>query len=622
MATDRYGVDDGWWAADGRWHDADPDTLALLRERFEESASVPAAPMWFIRTGEAHPLQDRCDVELDGGDRIDGVAELPDDLPPGVHRLLPHDGGPPTRLVAAPQRLGTWPARPRWGVAVQAYAALSERSRWIGDLRDLVAVGRWVGSHGGTVLGSSPLCEPLPTTPRQPSPYSPSSRSHLDPLVVPFDEDELGQLPGRQRPDGRVIDRDAAWAESLEAFRHRWDELGDADRNERVDEVRRTAGLAGLDRATWHAMFDALVAEHGSGWPAWPEEHRHPATRAVRDWAVEHASEVAFWAWVDEQAEEAFTRAHAELRAAGVALMGDLPVGVGADGFEAWYDQDVMAKGWRVGAPPDPLGPHGQDWGLPPLDPVLLRAEAYEPWLVTLRANLGRYDGLRIDHVMGLFRLFWIPPGGDASHGTYVRSRPGEMLELLVAIAAANGAFVVGEDLGTVEAGVRETLRDRGIAGTKVAWFEDEPAEDWSAQTLGTLTTHDLPTTTGALRGTDPSSDEGMVRRMLAFAGRQVGDSEGSVAQVEVDQVDVDQVDVDSVLVAAHQRLARAGSAIVLAALEDVVGSPDRVNLPGTVDEYPNWRVPLPVQADRLDGCPSATRIAAAMDREEPPRRP
>lgn len=606
MGTDRFGVDDGWWAADGHWHDADPDTLALLRERFEENATVAAAPMWFVRIGAAHQLHDRCDLELDGGERLDGLLELPADLPPGVHLLSPHDGGPPTTVVAAPDRLGTWPDRPRWGVAVQAYAALSDRSRWIGDLRDLVSVGRWVGPHGGSVLGSSPLCEPLPTTPRQPSPYSPSSRSHLDPLIVPFDGDEL---PPRQGPTERVIDRDRAWADSLAGLHRRWEGLPDADRGGRAEAIRRTVGLESTDRATWHAVFDALAAHHGTGWHGWPDALRHPGTRAVREWADANAGDVAFWAWIDEQTEAAFARAHADLRAAGVDLMGDLPVGVGADGFEAWYDQDVMGGGWRVGAPPDPLGPHGQDWGLPPLDPVLARAAAYEPWVATLRANLGRYDGLRIDHVMGLFRLFWIPPGGDASHGTYVRSRPGELLELLVAIAAANGAFVVGEDLGTVEAGVRETLRDRGIAGTKVAWFEEEPPEDWPAQSLGTLTTHDLPTTTGALRGTDPSIDPEMVRRMLAFAGRDPGESVGGE-------------DVEEVLVAAHARLAKAGSAVVLAALEDVVGSPDRVNLPGTVDEYPNWRMPLPVQADQLDGCPSSTRVAAAMDREELPRRP
>ena len=607
MATDEYGVDDGWWSADGHWHDADPDTLRLLRDRFEESAARPAAPLWCVRTGEAAGLRSRCALRLDDGTDLGELDRLPPDLTPGVHRLTPLDGGPTTTLVVAPDRLDTWPRQPRWGVAVQAYAALTDRSWWIGDLRDLGELGRWIGGHGGSVLGLSPLCEPLPTTPRQPSPYSPSSRSHLDPLIVAFGDDERPA----PRPAGaeRVIDRDAAWEAKLAAFRSRWDGLAEAERDRRAEHVRRAAAAPERDRAVWHAVFDHLALHHGTGWTQWPEAHRRPDSTEVSRRAAENAIEVAFLGWVHEQAEDALARTREDLARAGVSLMGDLPVGVSPDGFEAWFDQDLVAHGWRVGAPPDPLGPRGQDWGLPPLDPHLLRAAAYAPWLETLRSNLGRYDGLRIDHVMGLFRLFWIPPGGDPSHGTYVRTRPGELLDLLVAVAARSGAFVVGEDLGTVEAGARETLRDRGIAGTKVAWFEDEPPERWPAQSLGTLTTHDLPTTTGALSGADPASDEGMARRMVEFAG----------GGPDVEPGDAPADAPADVLVRAHERLAAAGSAVVLAALEDVVGSPDRVNMPGTVDEYPNWRVPLPEPVDRLARVPLAEDIARALDRSARP---
>lgn len=251
--------------------------------------------------------------------------------------------------------------------------------------------------------------------------------------------------------------------------------------------------------------------------------------------------------------------------------------------------------GWSIGAPPDPIGPHGQDWGLPPYDPHQLRAVGYEPFLATLRANFARWDVLRIDHVMGLFRLFWIPQGADPAHGTYVRFHGHELVDLVVSEAVRAGRAVVGEDLGTVEENVRETLADRRIFGTKVAWFEHDAPEHWALASLGTLTTHDLPTVAGALSETDPTADRSMIDAMHSFAQRGYDD------------------DHDDVAVAAHQRLGGASSELVLATLEDLVGSRLRVNLPGTVDQYPNWRLPLHTGVDELDDHPLAGRIADAL---------
>ena len=601
MGTDALGIDDGWWGADGVWHDADPDTVASLRERLTESAQLPSAPYWFVDPAEGPALQSRCSVRLDDGTWIEDLDALPRDLPYGVHELHPADGSPPSRLVSAPTRLATWPANPTWGLAVQVYSAMSSRSWGIGDLDDLAAVGRWAGTRGATVLGINPLADPVPVTPRQPSPYSPSSRSFLDPLILPFDEAEG---PGAA-VSSELVDRDLAWSAKVAALRARWESLPPDERSSLVADVDAGLRAPVLDRSLWHGVFDHLAVHHQSGWHRWPAGLRDPGSLDVVEHARRHVDEVAFWCWVDGTCEAALAETRAALDLYGVSIMGDLPVGVAADGFDAWFDQEVMVTGWRVGAPPDPLGPAGQDWGLPPYDPHLLRAAGYEPFLATLRASFGRYGGLRIDHVMGLFRLFWIPPGGDPSHGTYVRTRPGELLGLVVAEAARHGAFVVGEDLGTVEDQVRRACRDRGVAGTKVAWFEPEAPESWPAASLGTLTTHDLPTTAGALSGTDPAADAGMVEAMRTFAGG-------------VDE----RAGVDEVLVAAHRRLARSGSALVLATLEDVVGSQHRVNLPGTVDEYPNWRVRLPVDADRLHESPTAEAVAQALGDARPSPHP
>jgi 4-alpha-glucanotransferase len=214
-----------------------------------------------------------------------------------------------------------------------------------------------------------------------------------------------------------------------------------------------------------------------------------------------------------------------------------------------------------------------------------------------LRAMFRRFGGLRIDHVMGLFRLFWIPPGADPSQGAYVRYRVDELLALIVMEATRTGAFVVGEDLGTVEEGVRETLADHGISGTRVGWF-DGGLPEWPWQSLGTLTTHDLPTVVGAVSGRDDTADPAMAAQLLESLDTSAADAEA---------------DPTAVLLDAHAALGASGSALVLATMEDVVGSPHRVNLPGPEQGYPSWRRPLGVPIEELDAHPIARRVVRAV---------
>ena len=304
--------------------------------------------------------------------------------------------------------------------------------------------------------------------------------------------------------------------------------------------------------------------------------------------------------------------------------MADLPVGFDRDGFDAWVDQDLLALEWSVGAPPDEFNSLGQDWGLPPYVPSQLRNAGYRPWIDTVRRILRHAGALRVDHVMGLFRLFWIPIDGDARSGGYVQQFGTELLDLAVTEAVRAGAALIGEDLGTVEDHVRGSLAQREVFGYRIAWFEDDPPDVWPANTLGSLTTHDLPTLAGLWTGTDeadridaglapdPEGAEVMRRRIAAAAGMEL----------PTDQ-DAADAGADELRLAAHAALARSGSDVVVATLEDAIGVTERTNLPGTVDEHPNWRLALPVPIDELDAAGAAEVgevLRGAPDRSRPPR--
>ncbi|MCC6225680.1 MAG: 4-alpha-glucanotransferase [Microthrixaceae bacterium] len=585
MGTDNLGIDDGWWDIEGHWHHADPHTIGLIRSTLNRhgDGDTPhqGPPLWFVDAGCGEVIGCPATLRLEDGGEVEAVHNLPSDLPIGVHELVPADGGPVTTLFIAPATLPGLGGR-RWGVVAQLYAARSHRSWGIGDLSDLRMLGRWVAAHGGSVLGVNPLGEALDVVPREPSPYSPSTRRHVDPLWI--DVSDLTGHAGTPPTNGRHIHRDAVW------------------------QAKRAALLAGYEAAgaplgdgdLRHAVFCAVTEEFGCGWLGWPAELRRPDGEAVEKFTADHAEQVGFWRWVEQLADYQLFDVREELRHAGVTLLGDLTVGVDPNGFDAWCQQDTLALDMSIGAPPDAFNPAGQDWGLPPFDPWALRASAYAPLRSLLRSSFTRFGALRIDHVMGLFRLFWIPRGAGPEFGTYVRYRPEELLAVIRLEAARAGAFVVGEDLGTVEDGVRERLASSGIAGTKVAWFDGAP-EHWPPSSLGTLTTHDLPTVLGALGGGDPGADPAFAAHLREVLG------DGSTGRSDIDQ-----------LVEAHRRLANAGSDLVLVTTDDLLGATDRPNQPGGSDDYPSWCIPLPVPLEDLDDHPIAQRIATEMANARP----
>ena len=617
VATDAWGIDDGYWDVAGYWHPTSPETAAALRAAMgapDDPGAVPppgAMPIWVVRAGAAEPLLGPCELALEDGSEVRAEGALPPDLPIGYHDLRPLDGGPVTRLIVSPGRCHLPGNLRTWLLTVQLAGCRSGDSWGIGDLTDLQGIGTWAAVRGAGMLAVNPLHAPLPLVRVEPSPYFPSSRRWLNPLLLRIEE-----LPGaggdgtvealaetaRRLNAAPLVDRDAVWALKRRALDHLWTELGPDLRFERWREEMG-------DELETYARFCALADHYGSGWDAWPSDHRHPSAPGVASFAVAHAERVAFWAWVQFLVDEQLRRAEEPL-----PLLTDLAVGVDPDGADAWAMQDLLASGVRVGAPPDEFNRAGQDWGLPPFVPHALRAAAYEPlrslWRAAMGGHSGRGGGLRIDHVMGLFRLFWLPPGGSPTDGAYVRYPADELLAVLAIESVRSGAVVVGEDLGTVEDGVRERLRDAGLLSYWLAWFERAPPEEWPAQALGAVTTHDLPTIAGVWSGDDAADQRAAgIEPDEAALGRLL-DKLTSLTGLGADAA------IEDVIVSMHARLSQSPCALVAATLEDALALRQRPNLPGTTAaERPNWSLGLPVTLEQALDDPLLGRVAAALDR-------
>ena len=617
---DEWGVAPGWWATDGTWRPVDADTAAALRRAQgadDHPEGPPATPVWFVRHGESTALWSPATIELEDGTTL-AAAELPPDLPLGAHRLHPDDGGPTTALFVVPARAPR-PAR-GWGWSTQLYATRSRHSWGHGDLADLAELARWTRDGGGSLLAHNPLGAPLPTTSQQPSPYYASTRRFWSPLYLRVEDVAGAHLAadavrtaaaaGRALNHDDRIERDRVWALKRDALWAIWDRVRHSPAV--LDELGRAEHDPELTR---YATFCALSEHHDRGWDHWPASYRHPDDPAVAAFAATHGDDLAFHRWLQRCAEAQL----ADAASAGAGLMADLPVGFDPAGFDAWTDQDLLALDCSVGAPPDDFSPTGQDWGLPPYVPWRLRAAGYAPWLDTLRRVMRHCTALRIDHVMGLFRLFWIPPAGDPRHGGYVHHRADDLLDLAVLEAVRAGVALVGEDLGTVEPEVRAAMSTRDVFGYRIGWFAEDPPEAWPATTLASLTTHDLPTVAGLWSGQDaldragagqvpdPDGDHLLRARLAALAGEQPTDEAGRAGPTGVQPTSE-----RAVVLRAHAALARSGSDLAVATLDDALGVRSRPNLPGTLDEHPNWRRALPVPLEDL-GASGADEVAAVM---------
>lgn len=500
-------------------------------------------------------------------------------------------------LLVAPR---TCPQPPRsWGWMAQLYAVRSRCSWGMGDLGDLGRLASWSGCEAGAgFVLVNPLHAAAPVLPQESSPYFPASRRFLNPLYLavedlpelaladPDTREEVLRLGNEARAlnDSDRIDRDAVFRLKSRAL-------------ELLFPYARRVPFDDPDLADF-ALWCALAERHGGRYQDWPEEYRHPSSPAVARARQDLAERVVYHAWLQHLCTEQLAEAQRIARDSGmpVGLVNDLAVGVDPGGADAWAQQDALAQGMTVGAPPDSFNRNGQDWRLPPWRPDALRASGYEPFRDLVRATVAHAGGIRIDHAMGLFRLWWVPDGMSPADGTYVRYPAEDLLGILVYECAAAGAVAVAEDLGTVEPGVPETLRANGILGSAVLWFEEGGVATYPEQAFTSVTTHDLPTALGfwtddALPNT---ADRDRVRALLRAEG-------------------LDADTPEELVVAMHAFVARTPSLMAAVALGDAVGDPRQPNMPGTRDEYPNWRLPLPVALDDLPDDPAVRAVVEAV---------
>jgi 4-alpha-glucanotransferase len=616
---------------DRPWRQVLPDVVVV-----REGGTARVA----VHVDHETPVEVWVELEDDGGRRVldqedrwvdprvvDGrlVGEasflLPDDLPTGWHRLYArHPRGEADRpLVVTPQHLPLPEAvrrRRAWGFMAQLYSMRSRDSWGMGDLADLAELADWSARrHGAGFVLVNPMHAAQPVPPMEPSPYLPTSRRFLNPIYLRVEDiREVAYLPSTDRAviewqaeevrelntNASELDRDAVWAAKRAALETVFAAPRSPARQAAFEAFCAREGQGLVDFATWCA----LAERYGLATRRWPAHVRDHRCAAVEELRRELADRVGFHMWLQWCLDEQAQRCQQVAREAAmpIGVVHDLAVGVHPDGADAWALSDVLAQGVTVGAPPDAFNQQGQDWSQPPWRPDRLAELGYAPYRDMLRTVLRHSGALRVDHIIGLFRLWWVPSGLTADVGTYVRYDHEALVGILALEAQRAGAFIIGEDLGTVEPWARDYLRERGLLGTSILWFEKDTngrplrPESWRELCLATVTTHDLPPTAGYLAGEHIELRQrlGLLTRPLAEevaadeADRQaVLDQLRRLGLLGENTTERDRVE------ALHRFLTWTPAKLIGVALSDAVGDRRAMNQPGTCDEYPNWRLPL-----------------------------
>ena len=544
---------------------------------------------------------------------------------PGYYHLE-LDGQVARLAVAPPQCPFPDPGvRRPWGAAVQIPALRGPVERDFGNLGDLALTVEALAASGADAVAINPLHALFPGHGHGFSPYSPSSRTFLNTAMG--DPALVGLPPLPTGTATALIDWPAALPARLQQLRSLWEGLDVAQRGEILAEIAHQD--EGVRR---HALFDALDCHFRAaglhGWPQWPVVYRDPGSEAVAQFASEHADEVMFHRFAQWLARSGIDEVQRRATTAGMAigLVGDLAVGVDPAGSDTWAMPDVMLKGLTIGAPPDPLGPHGQNWALTTFSPEGLRASGFGPFIAMLRNAFGAHGGLRIDHAFGLARLWLIPPGCDATEGAYLSYPFADLVRLVTLEAHLAGALVIAEDLGTAPPGFTNAISARHMLGMRVLWFERAEdhgfigPQDYPAQSVAMTGTHDTATVAGWWTGTDLDWAD-RLRRLPADLDRE---------QAEAIR-DWDRGLLWSTLTGGHERpapddpqpavdaaiahVARASSALAIVPLEDLLGLEEQPNLPGTITEHPNWRRRLDRDSTALLADPVVQRRAEMLTR-------
>jgi 4-alpha-glucanotransferase len=553
--------------------------------------------------------------------RVPAVTET------GYHRLVVEDRE--IVLAVSPARCRSIedvvPDARLWGLAAQLYALPHQHDHGIGDLSGAAELARSAGEKGADALGLSPMHALFAAEPENFGPYAPSSRLFLNPLYAApeliFSAATAGVLSEIAPPaENGLID----WPEASRAKYAMLHRLFDAfvegpdwDGPLGADFARFQAEQGTLLRE--HACFEALHAQRarGTSWRQWPLDLRDPRGAAVNCFAAAHADDILFHEFLQWVTDRSLGAAQRISREAGmrIGLIGDLAVGMDASGSHAWSRQHDILLGLTIGAPPDLLNPRGQDWGLTSFSPRALEETGFSPFLATLRAAMRHVGGIRVDHAMGLARLWLIPEGNSPADGAYLNFPVSDLLRLLALESVRHNVVVIGEDLGTVPAGFHDMLEQSGIHGMRVLWFERDAQagftqpRGWGSTDVAMTSTHDLPTVAGWWKGSDinvrqqagrlgagvdPATvrqerDQDRPKLWSAFVRDHVGD--GPIPSPD---------ETESVVDAALRFVAKTEVPLSLIPLEDLLGFEDQPNLPGTVTEHPNWRRRLPIPADSV----------------------
>jgi 4-alpha-glucanotransferase len=530
-----------------------------------------------------------------------------------------------------------------WGFAVQLYSLRSQGSWGHGDLRDLADLAAWSArEHGAGFVLVNPLHAAEPVPPVSASPYLPMTRRFTSPLYLRVEDiPEYAGLPDAQRwrvdalgaplrarnATSDLIDRDDVWRAKRAAL----EIIYAVPRSSRRETgFRRFREREGDALAHW-AAWCVLAEQHGPDWRSWPEPLRDVRSVKIVAAEGEYGAAAGFHTWLQWVAEEQLAAAQQAATEAGMGtgIIHDLAVGAHPGGADAWANAGVMVRGVSVGAPPDRFNQLGQNWGQPPFHPLRLAADAYRPLRELFGAALRHSGGIRVDHVMGLMRLWWVPEGMSPAEGAYVRYDHTQTVGALASEAARAGAVAIGEDLGTVDPWIREYLASRGIAGTTMLWFAREPdgsplrPGNWRAACMAAVGTHDVPPVTAFLTGEQvtvrarlgllavPEEQERRSAELMVSQWRDMLVAEGLLpAGLEPEP--------DEFTVALYAFLARTPAELVSVSLADAVGDRRAQNLPGTSTEYPNWRIPLcgpsgrAVLLENLPGMPLVRAVAAA----------
>lgn len=636
-------------------------------------AAGPLSGAVIEESGRRHEVTFRPDAEpvtarqlIAGEERLQITLTLPVSLPLGYHTLQladTFDGS--ARIIVAPERAYLPPALANggrvWGLAAQLYTLRRPGNWGVGDFTDLFAAVDTSADVGADVLGLNPLHALFPQLPHWASPYSPSSRLFLNPIYIDveavpeFATCLEAQTLVRHTADmldtwraSRYVDYPAVIKFKLKVLYalYEWfrrpakDDGGKSAAALRRDEFAQYCEAAG-EPVRRFALFNALAEAHpGQPWQEWPSGFHRPDSPEALAFAREHAARVEFYMYTQWNADAQLGAAQDRARARGMAigLYADLAVGGARESADLWGNPEVMVQGAKVGCPPDPFNMLGQDWQIPPLHPIALRERAYEPFIAILRANMRHAGALRIDHVMALLHLFWIPADGTPAGGAYVKYPFEEMLAVLALESHRHQCLVVGEDLGTVPDGFRERMAKANILSYRVLYFEKagdryKRPYEYPANALACISTHDLATLWGYWQGADIDLKEELQQYPHANAADEertarVHDrylllkalAAENLLPPDRDPNNVDGMPMDAPLAAAlHAYLARSPAQILLVQIDDLMQEDEQINLPGTVDERPNWRRKLSKQVEELATLPTLAAMKPALEARRQP---